>query len=144
MECPICYENVNENGDMLWLECLHALCRRCLRKLERKTCPFCRTDISTEIGRVLNDAQDACHVRPYSAPIRVRARRQRRRRRTYVDMMDMDDPNLSLVIESFENISSKRASKKSKKNANRNERSRKGKWANSQGRVRGARVNKAR
>jgi len=124
MECPVCYESDSTNGDLLWLQCLHPLCRQCLRRLERKVCPLCRSDIGDEIS------PDRQIKRSYSdsdvPTIRVRAR-HRRRRRAVIDILNIDDPSVSVIVESFENVSL-RGANKSKRNPNRKERS--GKWAN--------------
>ncbi len=40
-ECPVCLETISVKK-MSFLECAHALCNPCLRKLEKKECPVCR------------------------------------------------------------------------------------------------------
>jgi len=40
-ECPVCLETISVKK-MSFLECAHALCNQCLRKLEKKECPVCR------------------------------------------------------------------------------------------------------
>lgn len=143
MECPVCYESDFENGDLLWLRCLHPLCRRCLKKLVRKACPLCRTGIKAGIGQT--DSKERCVRRTYSdsivSTIRVRTRRRCRQRRTYVDTMDLENPRVSIIVESYENVG---AFRKRTKNPNRNERDKKGRWANKNRQTRGSRHNKAR
>ena len=46
MDCQICFESGKEP---VFLDCKHSLCGKCFIKLERKICPFCRTDIGTHI-----------------------------------------------------------------------------------------------
>ena len=134
MECPVCYSSDFENGDLLWLECLHPLCNQCLKKLVRKVCPLCRVDINADL------VPEKILCKSYSDPaprvVRIRTRRRRRQRNTYVDTMDME--GVSLMVESYENTNLQRA-KKSKKNPNRGERYGKGKWATRNGRTYGRR-----
>lgn len=41
-ECTICFEKVY---NLVVLKCLHSLCKNCLSKLKKQTCPFCRKTI---------------------------------------------------------------------------------------------------
>ena len=115
MECPICYENnVDGKGEMLWLECLHPLCKLCLKKLERKVCTLCRHDIKSEI------LEASCHldqmVKPRLVTIRVRERGNRH----------TDVEELSVIMEeTFENASLRKA--KRVKRVKR-ENKKKGRW----------------
>lgn len=109
MECPICYENVTDNGDMIRLECLHALCRRCLGKLEKRLCPYCRTDIAVQIIAIFNKPLPTKEYPAYTGTIRIRVRR-RRRRRARSHEIDVSEVNSRVVVEeSFENMSLTRA-----------------------------------
>jgi len=127
MECPVCYECEFLNGDLLWLECLHPLCRQCLLKLETRKCPMCRVDINNDIGmkRITRT-----HSVESVNTIRIRRRRRRRRRnlggdslggRIHTDSIEID--NVSVMLESS-------VFYKKKRNINKCERYRKGKWAN--------------
>ncbi len=40
-ECPVCLDSISVKK-MSFLECAHALCNHCLRKLEKSECPICR------------------------------------------------------------------------------------------------------
>ena len=140
MQCPVCYESDFENGDLLWLQCLHPLCRRCLKKLVRRMCPLCRSDIKAEIGR---DEKPKSHTRPYSdSVVRIRARRRRRRHTSvYTDEIVIDNGR-SILVESYENNVGA-FKKRSTKNPNKRGRFKKGKWAKSYGHSRGNRLCKA-
>jgi hypothetical protein len=137
MECPVCYSSDFENGDLLWLQCLHPLCTRCLKKLVRNVCPLCRSDIKAEELIPENKTRRA-YSDSATRTVRVRARRRRRQRHTYIDTMDLDG-STSLVVESYEDTYLQRAFRKSKKNPNRKERSGKGNWATRNGRTHGRR-----
>ena len=41
-ECKICYIT---KTNVVWLECMHTLCKSCCKKLVKKECPFCRMAI---------------------------------------------------------------------------------------------------
>lgn len=43
-ECGICYEIITDCDDnLVRLECAHFLCRECYDRLQKQSCPFCRT-----------------------------------------------------------------------------------------------------
>jgi hypothetical protein len=43
--CDICYETILDEDNLVFLECLHYLCKFCFRKLQIHRCPFCRHPI---------------------------------------------------------------------------------------------------
>lgn len=104
MECQICYENVNDNGDMIRLECLHSLCKRCLGKLEKRICPYCRADIAVEITTILYRPVLTKEYKVYMDPIRIRGRR-RRRRRPKSERLENSDSSRPIIAENLENRS---------------------------------------
>lgn len=128
LECPVCYETF-EHGELCWLECLHRLCKQCLKKLERKVCPLCRKEIDMEYFQHFFPPKERGNSITYTN-VFVRVRR-RRRRRTYVDRVSVG--NVSVVMESFDN------DKYSRKNFNKGERNKRGKWANSRRQTYGGR-----
>jgi hypothetical protein len=108
---------------MLWLECLHPLCRLCLKKLERKVCPLCRHDINSEIfdlssNRLTPDIV-CVSVRPRSGLGRIRTRRGQ------LDPVEIE--NLAVIMEeTFENASLRKA-KRAKRVKRENKK--KGRWS---------------
>lgn len=42
-ECPVCLDMISVKK-MSFLECAHALCNHCLRKLKKSECPICRLE----------------------------------------------------------------------------------------------------
>jgi hypothetical protein len=47
-ECPICYENL-DSVSIIFLQCFHYVCKKCLFKLDKKICPHCRFTISQSV-----------------------------------------------------------------------------------------------
>lgn len=115
MECPICYENnVDGNGELLWLECLHPLCKRCLKKLERKVCPLCRHDIKSEVIEVITSKKKPV----FTTVIRTE---------NTLSIID----NLSAEIEeTFENAVLHKAKRIRKVYTAKRENKKKGRWCN--------------
>ena len=52
MECPVCYRKAEET-ELLLLECSHALCKTCFRRLLQYFCPMCRNPISNSHKNLL-------------------------------------------------------------------------------------------
>ena len=136
MECPICCINKEEKSDIVFLECLHSLCKRCVQKLEKLICPFCRTPIRPEIREVArvrkinppehnmldspqgNQVSHGSNI--YDTPLMVRFRRKKNRRSTYSERIDGN--NNTIIIEA-PIPSNKRRKKAGKNNFKR------GRWA---------------
>ena len=110
MECPICYENVTDDRDMIRLECMHTMCMRCLGKLEKRLCPYCRTDITMQVTAILYRPLPTRDHKVYTGEIRIRVRRRRRRRKRS-ERLNIADVDQSVVVESLENMSLTRAFK---------------------------------
>jgi hypothetical protein len=110
MECFICYETVNDTGDMIRLECLHSLCKRCLGKLEKRLCPYCRTDITVQVTAILYKPLPTKECPVYPSTIRIRVRR-RRRRRTRSERLEISSTDQTVVLETLDNVSLTRAFK---------------------------------
>ncbi len=107
-ECLICYEQV---GNIIFLECLHSMCKLCLANLQQKVCPFCRSAINeTVLPGTITNMISSLDYRVYEQPLRVRFRRRLR-----IKMMSetMDAENNSIVVES-PNSSPRTKSNKSK------------------------------
>jgi len=139
MECPICYENITDAGDMIRLDCLHSLCRRCLRKLEVLRCPYCRTEISLLIFDFLKKSLPSRRYLAFADNIHVRTRRRHRmRRRTHeLNSSDMGISNMdsrimieeSLQIPNFREIKKRRKQKSGcDKKRQKYRQAKKGKW----------------
>lgn len=49
MECPICYEKLTPDSNMIITKCKHAFCASCLLEEmnNRNTCPMCRTELKS-------------------------------------------------------------------------------------------------
>ena len=47
-ECPICYNEINQNNGFLLTNCKHSFCFNCFMKwnVENNTCPLCRKKVS--------------------------------------------------------------------------------------------------
>jgi hypothetical protein len=44
MDCNICYETYDMES-IVWLNCLHNLCKNCYNRLTQPLCPYCRFNI---------------------------------------------------------------------------------------------------
>ena len=82
LDCSICFENVVSTDDMIKLECRHELCRRCVKKLQRLSCPYCRCDITKQIKVLFEQQLKTVEYKPIAQLIRINLRRIRRRRRS--------------------------------------------------------------
>ena len=88
-ECLICYENNENTTEIIFLACLHSMCKICLSNLRQKVCPFCRTVISPSILANINETNHELGLfELFESPIRIRFRRQRRRIRLTTDTID--------------------------------------------------------
>jgi len=119
MECLICCDPQTV-GCLIFLDCLHSMCRTCLLKLQKPVCPFCRTVISDNIirfNRVDNSMNKMIVEKEQS--IRIQFRRRSRSRLT-TDIFDTEYGDV--IIE--EPFKTKRKPKAGKNNF------RKGRWAN--------------
>jgi hypothetical protein len=78
-ECFICYDFDRNNSDIIYLECMHFLCNSCLKKLKNNTCPFCRSNICSEIMNYNHVKKLTQTVNTFpTRTIRVRTRNKRR------------------------------------------------------------------
>jgi hypothetical protein len=134
-DCLICYE---ARSGLIFLKCTHAMCSICLSKLQKPSCPFCRSDIVREdeepVGRPLveplegsleGSVRGITRLQLYQERvpvIRIRVRR-RRDRTTITETIDVD--NRTIIIESIHRDNPKRL-KKPRTGKNN---SRKGRWA---------------
>ena len=92
MECPVCFTV----GDIHWLDCLHPLCKKCLKRLKRKLCPLCRCHIRKEIYLSLFPPKPTIQSK-----IRIKTRRSNKRHNK-LDIIDID--NRSVFLESFDEV----------------------------------------
>ena len=59
--CGICYENVNSN--IIFGNCSHKMCVKCIKKLCVKICPFCRGKLPSDISDILKvDNIETTHI----------------------------------------------------------------------------------
>jgi hypothetical protein len=66
-ECPVCYNNLSDNGIVIPKSCIHRICIDCyskiiIGKLENK-CPLCRTDYTLSIDNINNKKQIFVNVK---------------------------------------------------------------------------------
>lgn len=95
--CPVCYENMSSNT-IVYLECIHSLCRTCLRKLTKDVCPLCRKVIRRKFKISYETILNAYHPEKlcdYHRDIRVRVHRRKRRRQMTMEYIDR--PNGQIV-----------------------------------------------
>jgi hypothetical protein len=85
-ECNICYEC---HANLIFLSCLHSMCKTCLSKLQKRVCPFCRRAFPENVpGHKPENNHFEFRYEPDVPVIRIRVRRRRRRIRTTTDTLD--------------------------------------------------------
>lgn len=121
-ECLICYHTDVAVDEMVYLECLHRLCKCCYNQLQKQSCPFCRTVIKKVVERKPQNIMETCS-KNLEHTIRVRVRRRRRRNRTTTETIDSEAGRI--IIET----SVKDNRYRSKKPKQRRDNRKKGHWA---------------
>lgn len=131
-ECLICYDHKADQGRMVFLECLHTVCKICLTKLQKDACPFCRSQINRKshlekINQKTKVIQTEYYRENISAEMPIRVRTRRRRRRTITERVDTEH---GIVILETGILRDKKPKKRRKSKHNK----RKNNWARGQAR----------
>jgi hypothetical protein len=134
---------------MVFLKCMHSLCRLCKAKLQQNACPFCRTafeDAAPKGDGIVNTlprdslrANRAISIEEYTSiyegVLRVRVRRRRRRRRTATNIIDTDHGSVVVETPYADAVFNKKQRKRKKPKAGKEKR-RKAKWGRMNAHVR--------
>ena len=110
MDCSICYL---QSDNLISLNCHHELCKDCINRLQKFSCPFCRCDITDQIRNLQERKINKEYS--YSPPlirINVRRRRRRRRRSNSEEQINELHESSSIQIVSGHDRKGKKKSKK--------------------------------
>jgi hypothetical protein len=90
VQCLICYET---RSNLIFLHCLHSLCKCCLNKLEPRICPFCRKEISDDIGESFRD-----NIVKYNT-ICIKMRTRKHNFRSETEILDVNGK--TIIVKTF-------------------------------------------
>ena len=138
LECPVCFNN----NELVNLECLHPLCKGCLRKLQKRNCPLCRFTISLAVYESVSHSQSFLSNKQYQEQIKSIKIKSRRGKRRIERVFPSVTSGTRVFFETEGEFDE--CEIRGRPNPNKCERKKRGKWANMSHNRYGSRFNNYR